>query len=115
MGGSEKDSQAEEKKTYHILIKPRARQNLQEAYDWYEDREDGLGERFKDAFDDGCSRVQSDPFRPALIYRDVRRLLFKKFPYHIYYRVTGETIKILTVVHASRAERHWKRHVRENQ
>ena len=95
MGGFEEDPQAEEKKPYVILIKPLAAQNVRDAYDWYEDRVQGLGERFKDAFDDCCNQIREYPFRCAPVYRDVRRFLFKTFPYHAYYRIKHDTIKIL--------------------
>ena len=109
MGKSQKLPDAKTPKAFHIIIKPRASNELSRAYYWYEDCSPGLGERFKRAFDVSLKWVKTHPTRYAVVYKNVRSLVMKAFPYKIFYRITGSEVKILTVIHTARSDSRWKR------
>lgn len=90
-----------------IRVLVEARLDIQEAYDWYEERLQGLGERFLGAVDDCLERVAANPRGFPTVHADVRRALLLRFPYAILYRVEGEFITVLGCFHGRRDPRAW--------
>lgn len=58
-----------------------------ESADWYEARQVGLGEKFVNSIDTAIEVIVASPFRTPAIYKEVRLVSVKGFPYQIYYRV----------------------------
>jgi len=46
--------------------------------------------------------LQTDPERRPFYYRDFRRLITRRFPYKIFYRIEGERVIIFRILHAKR-------------
>lgn len=44
--------------TYNVIVRPEAEREIQEAFDWYEERSEGLGAEFLRAADACLSGVQ---------------------------------------------------------
>jgi plasmid stabilization system protein ParE len=44
----------------------------------------------------------------ALVYRDVRKALVRRFPYAIFYRVRNARVVVLAVFHSKRDPNIWK-------
>ncbi len=86
---------------YTVIIKEEAHQDISEAYNYYEDKQEGLGERFLKAlikrFNDLCvhpvfySYIAEDPQQ---ILRDVR---VEKFPFLIVFEITDTRVTIYAV------------------
>jgi len=79
-----------------------------EAAVWYEGQQENLGKRFLAAVQDGLNRIDLNPelFHP--VEADVRRCLTKTFPFGILYRLRGDTIEIIAVMHLRRDPDYWK-------
>jgi plasmid stabilization system protein ParE len=75
---------------------------LQEAQAWYESRRTGLGEELLDEVRRTVRLLESDPERRPLYYRDFRRLLTRRFPYKLFYRVEGDRVIVFRILHAKR-------------
>ncbi|NER49043.1 MAG: type II toxin-antitoxin system RelE/ParE family toxin [Symploca sp. SIO1B1] len=60
---------------YQVLILPEAEQDLEEAYNWYEEKNTGLGSEFIRVVDASLSTIQRNPFASAVVYKQVRRKL----------------------------------------
>ena len=88
-----------------------AEADIAEAALWYEDQRPGLGREFVAQVDAVLRLIRQDPTRLRVHYppEEVRRVLIKRFPYHVYYYLQGQTVRIFAVVHASRHESAWKR------
>jgi toxin ParE1/3/4 len=61
-----------------------------------------LAERFVQEFDHIVATIEQQPHRFHPFRGDLRRANFKSFPYHLLYRETGSTIKILVLRHHRR-------------
>ena len=71
------------------------------AAKFYETRVPGLGQQFLEEFDLSISVILQAPTRWRIVSGDKRCYLLPRFPYGIYYRVTGEEVRILVVKHHS--------------
>jgi plasmid stabilization system protein ParE len=84
--------------TYTISVRSLASQQLQQAYDYYESQQVGLGVSFLDAFHQVLDLLQKQPFIFQIRYgNDVRAAVVKGYPYLIYYRVNEAIINVLAV------------------
>jgi toxin ParE1/3/4 len=53
-------------------------------------------------------RIRRMPLVSAPKYKDVRRVLLKRFPYAVFYHVDDNQITIIAVYHTSRDPRGWQ-------
>ena len=79
-----------------------------EAAVWYDIKERGVGERFLQALEDAYERIQTSPEGFPEVEPGIRRIRVKPFPYHVYYRVEGQVLRVLRVVHGHRHPRTWR-------
>jgi plasmid stabilization system protein ParE len=84
-----------------VTIRPKAKADLRRAHDWYEERCPGLGDEFLADHAEALLRLEADPERFPLYYRDFRRVLTHRFPYKIFFRITGQTIIIFRILHGA--------------
>lgn len=87
-----------------IRFTGRAVSDLEEAAIYYDGAAADLGEQFLDQLDRVVDRVQAFPNSgsPVEGFPQVRRARTKQFPYGIFYRVDGEDVIVLRVLHARR-------------
>ena len=90
-----------------IIFRPEARFDVAEAYDWYEERDPGLGAEFMRAIDSCVHQIQRNPEMYPIVHKNVRQALARRFPYSIFYLVESETAYVVSVFHASRDPRTW--------
>jgi plasmid stabilization system protein ParE len=95
--------------TYRVDVRPGAAHDLADAYAWYEARQVGLGSRFLDHIQTALDRIAERPLMFPVVRRDARRAIVPKFPYSIYFRIRGDDVRILAVVHQSRHPPAWQR------
>ncbi len=89
-----------------MIIKPRAAAMMQEAYWWYEEQKEGLGEDFLTELDSYFSKVKSNPEYFGKIRKDFRQVALKRFPYVIVYEIIKTEIVVFSVFHTKRNPRH---------
>ena len=91
------------------IFKPEAEFDFAEAYQWYEERDKGLGTELKRAIDACISRIKRNPeLYPVVHDINLRQGIIRRFPYSIFYFVEEETIYVIAVFHASRNPQIWK-------
>ena len=88
-----------------IRFRVEARLDIQEAYDWYEEHSQGIGDRFLAAVDQCIERVAANPRGFPTVYAEVRRALLQRFPYSVLYSIEGEFITVLGCFHGRRDPR----------
>jgi hypothetical protein len=54
-----------------------------QAFLWYENIKEGLGEDFKESIDLKIKLLQQNPKAYSFIYRDIRSVKIKTFPYNL--------------------------------
>ena len=85
-----------------VIIRPNAEADLSEAHTWYESRRAGLGDELLDEIRHAVGLLADDPERRPFYYRDFRRLLTRRFPYKLFYRVEGDRVIVFRILHAKR-------------
>jgi plasmid stabilization system protein ParE len=94
-----------------VSFRPAARAEFDEAIDWYENRQAGFGDKFEKEVQQAIDRIKWNPASRAPVYKDVRCVSVHRFPYTVFYRVTGNAIRIVSVFHAKRDPRVWQARV----
>jgi plasmid stabilization system protein ParE len=94
-----------------IVLGDEAQADALDAFRFYEERREGLGERFRDHLDIALSRIQETPELYPIVHRDLRRTLIERFPYVVLYRLYPGVIFIVAIMHAKQSPAVWKRRV----
>jgi len=87
---------------------PAVRGEIDDAYDWYEQRRAGLGGDFLDEVQRILAEITASPARFGVIEGDVRAAPLNRFPYAVYYRELPDRIRVLAVYHTSRDPSGWQ-------
>ena len=87
---------------WRVLIRPRAETDLTTAQNWYEKQKSGLGSEFREEISQCVRILEEHPERRPIYYRDFRRLLTRRFPYRIFYRIEGKVVVVFRVLHVRR-------------
>ena len=91
-----------------LVLHRAAQDDLDDAYAWYERQDPALGEKFLDAVRKALTHIQQSPRTPARVYRDLRHVLTRRFPYGVHSRVESRRIVVVAVYHCSRDPRGWQ-------
>jgi plasmid stabilization system protein ParE len=90
-----------------LVIRPEAEAEFREAFDWYEERVQGLGSEFLISVDATVHAISRKPQQFAKVHKTVRRALLRRFPFAVYFLVEDTRIIILAIFHAKRDPKHW--------
>ncbi|MDY6782876.1 MAG: type II toxin-antitoxin system RelE/ParE family toxin [Cyanobacteriota bacterium] len=93
---------------YALVFRQEVREELNSAYSWYESQAPGLGDEFLDCVEEGLGRIGQVPESYAIVYRDVRRAVIRRFPYAIYYRIVSSRVIITAIFHGRRDPQSWR-------
>jgi plasmid stabilization system protein ParE len=94
-----------------LAFTERAAVDIQDAFEWYDMQRAGLGEEFGAALALTFDLIQLIPEAGPLVHGDLRRLLLRRFPYAIYYRLTDDRIEVRACLHQRRHARVWRSRV----
>ena len=84
------------------LFRPEARAEILEAQAWYESRATGLGLEFARVVDAAIASACRNPTAFAPIAGTCRRVLLRKFPFSLVFRVRGDEFLVIAVFHHRR-------------
>ena len=85
--------------SFDVQIRRAAELDVAEAQLWYESQLSGLGSDFLTEVSQVFERLAETPFIYQIAYRNVRRAIVHRFPYLIWYRVSGEVVTVLACTH----------------
>ena len=93
---------------FTIVIEPDALTDIQQAIDFYDDQQIGLGAKFEAAINRHFSSLKDYPFFQVR-YDDVHCLPVKKYPYMIHFTIDSrdQIISVRAVLHTSRNPDNW--------
>jgi plasmid stabilization system protein ParE len=99
--------------SFRLELRPQVSADVFAAAAWYDEREPGLGAGFAFAVQQRLDELLQNPLLPRIRdrVRGVRWVYPRRFPYRIIYRVIGQTVLVIAIIHAARDERHWKKRV----
>ncbi|MBI3939568.1 MAG: type II toxin-antitoxin system RelE/ParE family toxin [Acidobacteria bacterium] len=89
-------------------FRPAASADVDAAYEWYQEQRPGLGDEFVVAIDAAVASILAFPEAYPVVHRGVRRVLLERFPYGLYYRLTGQRAIIVACMHAARDAKVWR-------
>ena len=74
---------------------------------WYRERNETASIRFRDELDRAVELISERPEAGAPYVAHTRRVLLRRFPFFVVYRVLGERVQIVAVAHARRRPGYW--------
>ena len=90
-----------------VRFHPAASDELREARLWYEERSPLSATAFAQAVDAAVVRIAEAPMRYPLGEHGTRRVILKRFPYSVFYRVGAEETVVVAVAHQKRLPGYW--------
>ena len=94
-----------------LVIRPEAEADLTDAFDWYEERVQGLGSEFLLCVDAVFSAIARNPQQYPRVHRAVRRALTRRFPYEVLFVEDKARVVVLAVFHAKRNPERWRERI----
>ena len=94
-----------------VVLRPEARAEFDESFDWYERQRPGLGVDLVAHVQEVLDRISATPELYAQVFREVRRAVVRRFPYLAFYKVEKvepEQVVVLAVFHSRRAPKIWQ-------
>ena len=95
--------------SHRLTIRPEAEVDAAEAFDWYEEQVSGLGSDFLLCLDTALNEIRRNPLLYPKVHREARRALIRRFPYQIFYVHDNNGITVISVFHAKRNPKIWKK------
>jgi mRNA-degrading endonuclease RelE of RelBE toxin-antitoxin system len=84
-----------------------ARLEFENAQEFYELEQSGLGARFENEIRQALLRIQQYPKVWSAKRKEIRRYFIHKFPYKIIYSIQKEIIVVLAFAHLHRKPDYW--------
>jgi plasmid stabilization system protein ParE len=97
--------------TLPLNFHPLVRDDVDDGYRWYEQRQTGLGQDFLNEVGRVLAEIVANPARYGFADADIREGLLNRFPYAVYYRVLPNRIRVLAVYHTARDPAGWQARV----
>jgi len=90
-----------------IRFSEAARNELDEACDWFDRQQAGLGVRFRNNVREATLQIARSPLLFSVELQDVRRYVMNKFSYTLRYVLRGDEVWVMTVSHQHRRPDYW--------
>jgi hypothetical protein len=89
---------------YYFQLTPKAKEEFVDAYNYYEEKINGLGDKFRKEVYHFISLIISNPFHYPLKSKKQREVVLKKFPFLILFRIEENTkiIYVSSIFHTNR-------------
>ncbi|MCG8466859.1 MAG: type II toxin-antitoxin system RelE/ParE family toxin [Gemmatimonadetes bacterium] len=92
---------------YPIRVRPQVETELDDAMAWYGARAAGLDRDFYKTFLDVLASIAESPEIYQRIHGEVRRVVFRRFPYAVFYVFDGHEVVVLACLHERRSPERW--------
>ncbi|MGH7201454.1 MAG: type II toxin-antitoxin system RelE/ParE family toxin [Planctomycetaceae bacterium] len=97
-----------------LVYHPAVDEELAEAVDFYEARQQGLGRRFFEEYLQAIDRIQEDPLTDFLSDKGTRILRIQRFPLGIVFKESSDRISVAALYHFSRRPNYWADRIEED-
>ena len=89
---------------YNIIVFNQAHIDVYEAYEWYEQQRNGLGDEFLTQLEFEYNKISQNPTYFSFIddRKELRDYLLHRFPFLVVYRIKENVIQIVTVHHSKK-------------
>lgn len=94
--------------THTVVVRPKAEEDVYLAAQWYEEQRSGLGSLFAQAITSLIDRIADNPAAFPIIRNGMKRAVVRQFPFAIYFRLDGDQVVIIAVLHVRRHPARWQ-------
>mgnify|MGYP002402846407 CR=1 FL=1 len=91
-----------------VRFHPAALDEAEAATDWYRQRSIRAAEMFLDELDDAIHRIQNDAVQFPEHLFGTRRMVLRRFPYLVVFRVTTAAVEVIAIAHGYRRPGYWR-------
>jgi plasmid stabilization system protein ParE len=92
-----------------VRVRKLASKEIEAAFAWYLQRSRSAAAQFLEAVDVALAEIADAPDGFPVIRGRLRRVLLRRFPYAIYYKVYPGVISVVGVIHGNRHPHTWLR------
>lgn len=92
-----------------LAVHPVAIREIHRIANAYDRKAHRLGDRFAQEVEHAFARIRENPLIGEEIARGERRLLLRRFPYKVIYRVLDDYLLVVALAHHRRKEGYWRR------
>lgn len=92
-----------------LILEPEAIAEAQDLYQWYEEKDPGVGEYFFSDLSRCLEEILDAPERPRRLHRGLRKWKLQNFPILVFYRATSDSVRVTSVFHGYRHPWRWQR------
>jgi plasmid stabilization system protein ParE len=93
---------------FAVEFHPLAADDAKAAERWYRERNEIASTRFQRELDRAVDTISERPNTGSPYLGDTRRVLLRRFPFFVVYRVRGDDVQIIAVAHARRRPGYWR-------
>ena len=93
---------------FAVAFHPLAADEAQAAERWYRERNETASGRFQRELDRAIERISERPETGSPYLSNTRRVLLRRFPFFVVYRVRVGDLEIVAVAHARRRPGYWR-------
>ena len=93
---------------FAVEFHPLAADEAEAAERWYRERNETASLRFRRELDRAVELISERPEAGPLYVGYTRRVLFRRFPFIVVYRVFAARVQIVAVAHARRQPGYWR-------
>lgn len=90
-----------------VIILQQAIEELNDAVEYYEDKQSGLGLKLKEEIETHVNWIVHNPDVPRKRANCIQKSQSENFPYYIAYTIKSEVLWILAISHGYRKPQHW--------
>jgi hypothetical protein len=83
-----------------VILKDKAVENMQQAYDYLEEQEAGLGEKLLQKTTEYINVIESNPYIFRTGHRQVRQVCIKPFQYLLRYKIYNKYVAVVHLIHS---------------
>lgn len=95
---------------WKLLIEERAEAEARDAFLWYLARNARAADQFQAAVEECLDLILDEPMSFPEVDGGVRRrLVLRRFPYAVLYRVVSDEVQVVAVAHLRRRPGYWRR------
>ena len=91
-----------------IVLRAEAETEFDEAFDWYEAQQAGLGPAFAPEVQRVFDRISTNPLVHRVVLAGIRKAVVRRFPYCVYYRPDADRVEIHAVFYTGRDPSVWQ-------
>ena len=93
--------------SYSLTVRKEAELDINSAFEYYENQRLGLGHDFLLCVEESLSKIERNPSHYKIIYKKLRRISVRRFPYRILYLVQNGQVIVTAVFHARKDPKDW--------